>query len=418
MFIPINNCIIAENRIMELLFERHAEYLTDVPTYFERELMQTIDWDSRLILIRGPKGVGKSTLMQQYILNHYDVSDRHALYCTADSSYFATHTLVDTAASFVRQGGSHLFIDEIHKYDGWSSEIKEIYDLYKGLRVVLSGSSLIQLNDGQADLSRREDVYDMPGLSFREYLWFKTGKKAAPVKLDYLLSNAGSFCTHIRSLYRPLEYFNDYLRMGYYPFSFEKKKTYRMLIENVTGYIIDSELTKYRGVSPENTRKIKALLQVIAEMIPYQVDISKLSSSVSIDRVTLIRYLRYLNEAKLLKNLFTELDKITDLQKPDKILLDNPNLIYAYSIKEPEIGTVRETFFCNQLTSAGHRVEYGGIKTGDFRIDKNLVIEVGGAGKDFSQINDEDINNAALALDNIDIASPKKIPLWAFGFLY
>ena len=385
MFIPINNCIIAENRIMELLFERHAEYLTDVPTYFERELMQTIDWDSRLILIRGPKGVGKSTLMQQYILNHYDVSDRHALYCTADSSYFATHTLVDTAASFVRQGGSHLFIDEIHKYDGWSSEIKEIYDLYKGLRV---------------------------------YLWFRTGKKAAPVKLDYLLSNAGSFCTHIRSLYRPLEYFNDYLRMGYYPFSFEKKKTYRMLIENVTGYIIDSELTKYRGVSPENTRKIKALLQVIAEMIPYQVDISKLSSSVSIDRVTLIRYLRYLNEAKLLKNLFTELDKITDLQKPDKILLDNPNLIYAYSIKEPEIGTVRETFFCNQLTSAGHRVEYGGIKTGDFRIDKNLVIEVGGAGKDFSQINDEDINNAALALDNIDIASPKKIPLWAFGFLY
>ena len=190
------------------------------------------------------------------------------------------------------------------------------------------------------------------------------------------------------------------------------------MIENVSTYIIETELTKCRGVSQENTRKIMALLQVIAGMLPYQVDISKLSKSVSIDRVTLIRYLKYLDEAKLTRNLFCEMDKITDLQKPDKMLLDNTNLIYAYSTKIPEIGTVREAFFCNQLASAGHRVEYGGIKTRDFRIDKNLVIEVGGAGKDFSQISDEDISSAALAVDSIDIASPKKIPLWAFGFLY
>ena len=403
---------------MESLFERHIEYLTDVPTVFERELMRIIDWDSRLILIRGPKGVGKSTLMQQYVLKHYDVTDRHALYCSADTSYFATHTLIDTAAAFVRQGGMHLFIDEVHKYDGWSREIKEIHDLYKGLKVVMSGSSLIQLNDGQADLSRRQDVYDMGGLSFREYLWFRTGKKVEPIHLDELLGNAATFCSKVRSLYRPLEFFDDYLKMGYYPFSFEKKKTYKSSIENVCSYIIETELTKYRGVSQENTRKIKALLQVIAGMLPYQVDISKLSKSVSIDRVTLIRYLKYLDEAKLTRNLFCELDKITDLQKPDKMLLDNTNLIYAYSTKTPEIGTVRETFFCSQLAGAGHRVEYGGIKTGDFRIDKNFVIEVGGAGKDFSQISDDDITNAALALDSIDIASRKKIPLWAFGFLY
>ena len=403
---------------MEPLFERHVEYLTDVPTAFERELMRNIDWDSRLILIRGPKGVGKSTLMQQYVLKHYDVTDRHVLYCSADTSYFATHTLIDTAAAFVRQGGKHLFIDEIHKYDGWSREIKEIHDLYKGLKVVMSGSSLIQLNDGQADLSRRQDVYDMSGLSFREYLWFRTGKKVEPIHLDELLANAGAFCSKVRSVYRPLEFFDDYLQWGYYPFSFEKKMTYKSLIENVSTYIIETELTKYRGVSQENTRKIMALLQVIAGMLPYQVDISKLSKSVSIDRVTLIRYLKYLDEAKLTRNLFCEMDKITDLQKPDKMLLDNTNLIYAYSTKIPEIGTVREAFFCNQLAGAGHRVEYGGIKTRDFRIDKNLVIEVGGAGKAFSQISDEDISSAALAVDSIDIASPKKIPLWAFGFLY
>ena len=403
---------------MEPLFERHIEYLTDVPMAFERELMRVIDWDSRLILIRGPKGVGKSTLMQQYVLKHYGMTDRHVLYCSADSSYFSTHTLVDTAAAFVRQGGKHLFIDEIHKYDGWSREIKEIYDLYKGLKVVMSGSSLIQLDDGQADLSRRQDVYDMSGLSFREYLWFITGKMVEPISLDELLGNAVAFCAEVRSIYRPLEFFDDYLRMGYYPFSFEKKKTYKTLIENVSTYTIDVELTKYRGVSQENTRKIKALLQVIAGMLPYQVDISKLSKSVSIDRVTLIRYLKYLDEAKLTRNLFSEVDKITDLQKPDKLLLDNTNMIYAFSAKTPETGTMREAFFCNQLAAAGHLVEYGGIKTGDFRIDKNMVIEVGGARKDFSQISDEDITNAALAVDGIDTASRKKIPLWAFGFLY
>lgn len=403
---------------MDLLFERHSEYLSGVPTAFERELMFKIDWESRLVLIRGPKGVGKSTLMQQYILKHYGISDRHVLYCSADSSYFASHTLLDTAAAFVRQGGKHLFIDEIHKYEGWSREIKEIYDLYRDLKVVLSGSSLLQLNDGQADLSRRQDIYDMSGLSFREYLWFRTGKKIEPVRLDQLLENASGYCLEIRSLYRPLEFFEDYLRFGYYPYSFEKKNTYKTLVESVANYIIEVELTKFRGVNMVNTRKIKALLNVISEMLPYQVDLSKLSSSVSIDRVTLVRYLRFMDEAKLIRNLFTEIDMITDLQKPDKILLDNTNLSYAFAIKEPERGTLRETFFCNQLSSAGHIVEYGGLQTGDYRIDKSIVIEVGGAGKDFSQINSKDIANAALALDDIDMASGKKIPLWAFGFLY
>lgn len=403
---------------MDLLFERHSEYLSGVPTAFERELMFKIDWESRLVLIRGPKGVGKSTLMQQYILKHYGISDRHVLYCSADSSYFASHTLLDTAAAFVRQGGKHLFIDEIHKYEGWSREIKEIYDLYRDLKVVLSGSSLLQLNDGQADLSRRQDIYDMSGLSFREYLWFRTGKKIEPVRLDQLLEKASGYCLEIRSLYRPLEFFEDYLRFGYYPYSFEKKNTYKTLVESVANYIIEVELTKFRGVNMVNTRKIKALLNVISEMLPYQVDLSKLSSSVSIDRVTLVRYLRFMDEAKLIRNLFTEIDMITDLQKPDKILLDNTNLSYAYAIKEPERGTLRETFFCNQLSSAGHIVEYGGLQTGDYRIDKSIVIEVGGAGKDFSQINSKDIANAALALDDIDMASGKKIPLWAFGFLY
>lgn len=404
--------------VLDALFERHAEYLADVPSAFERELMRTIDWNSRLILIRGPKGVGKSTLMQQFLLDHYQVSDRHALYCSADSGYFSSHTLLETASAFVRQGGERLFIDEIHKYAGWSREIKEIFDLYKGLKLVLSGSSLVQLNDGQADLSRRQDVYDMPGLSLREYIWFRTGKKVAPVSLEELLADPAAFCYRVKTQYRPQEFFQEYLKSGYYPFSFDRPRTFRTLIERMAHYIIDGELTQFRGVSADNTRKIKALLGVISGMLPYQVDLSKLSKSVSIDRVTLLKYLKYLEEAGLVRNLFTELDTITDLQKPDKLLMDNTNLMYACGAGEPETGTLRECFFCSQLASAGHRVEYGGLKTGDFRIDRNQVIEVGGPGKDFSQIPEEDIHRSALALADIDWASGKKIPLWAFGFLY
>lgn len=403
---------------MDILFERHLEYLSEVPTSFERELMKTIDWDSRLTLIRGPKGVGKSTLMLQYILKNYGVSDRHVLYCSADTGYFTTHTLLDTVSAFVRQGGRHIFIDEIHKYEGWSKEIKEIYDLHKQLKVVLSGSSLIQLNDGEADLSRRQDIYDMPGLSFREYLWFRTGKDISPVSLEELLAHPTEFCMKIRKEYRPLEYFQDYLKSGYYPFSFEKRKTYRTVIENVINYTIDTELTKYRNVSIENTGKIKAFLQVVSGMLPYQVDIAKLSKSVGIDRVTLLRYMKHLAEAKLTRNIYTKQEKITDLQKPDKLMLDNTNQIFSLCSKNPEIGTIRECFFCNQLASAGHKVEYGGLKTGDFRIDNEIVIEVGGASKGMSQISDEDKGKAALAVDEIDMAAGNRIPLWAFGFLY
>ena len=403
---------------MEILFERHLEYLSDVPTSFERELMKTIDWESRLTLIRGPKGVGKSTLMLQYILKNYGASDRHVLYCSADTGYFTTHTLLDTVSAFVRQGGTHIFIDEIHKYEGWSKEIKEIYDLHKQLKVVLSGSSLIQLNDGEADLSRRQDIYDMPGLSFREYLWFRTGQAIESISLEELLAHPTEFCMKVRKAYRPLEYFQDYLKSGYYPFSFEKRRTYRTVIENVINYTIDTELTKYRSVSIENTGKIKAFLQVVSGMLPYQVDIAKLSKSVGIDRVTLLRYMKHLAEAKLTRNIYTKQEKITDLQKPDKLMLDNTNQIFSLCSKNPEIGTIRECFFCNQLASAGHKVEYGGLKTGDFRIDNEIVIEVGGASKGMSQINDEDKEKAALAVDDIDMAVGNKIPLWAFGFLY
>lgn len=401
---------------MEKLFRRHDEEIGDVSTSFVRNMVNTVDWSSRLIIIKGSKGVGKSTLMQQYIKTHYAANDRTVLYCSADSNYFSTHTLIDTADDFCMLGGRHLFIDEVHKYKGWSSEIKEIYDTHKNLKLVLSGSSLIQLNDADADLSRRMVPYTMPGLSFREYLKLDRDIDIPAIPLKQLLESPESFCAAVREKCHPVKAFKEYLQGGFYPFCFENRNTYPIQVENVVNYIVENELPAYRKVEPGNTRKLKAMLSIIAHMVPYEVDVAKLSRAVAIERNTVLKYLKFLEEAALITRLFQNLITISDLQKPDKILLENPNLLYVLSDRTPEIGTVRETFFCNQLLSAGHKVEYGGIKTGDFKIDGDIVVEVGGADKDFSQVRDE--QNGYVAADDIESAFFRKIPLWAFGCLY
>ncbi len=401
---------------MDKLFERHDEYLSTTPMDFMRRFAEQIDWSLRLVIIKGPKGVGKSTLMQQYIKRHFSPDDRHVLYCSADSSYFTNHTLVDTAERFYRIGGRHLFIDEVHKYENWSREVKDIYDLHRDLHLVLSGSSLLQLNDGQTDLSRRKVEYLMPGLSMREFLQMDKGIEIEPISLESLLEAPNAYCNEVKRHCHPLEHFPRYLKYGYYPFYFESRTSYQGRLEAVVNYIIESELTRFRSLEVGNTRKIKALLKVLSQMVPYEVDIAKLSKNIGIQRPTTLKYLHNLEEAALIQRLFTDIDSVSDLQKPDKILLDNSNLLHTISDRAPEIGTVRETFFCNQLTSAGHRVEYGGLKTGDFRIDSDIVVEVGGREKGFSQLKDE--SRGYVAADDIDSATLRKIPLWAFGFLY
>ncbi len=401
---------------MEKLFRRHDKEIAAVPMSMIRSMMDVIDWSSRLLVIKGAKGVGKSTLMQQYIKMKYKTEDRTVLYCSADSSYFSTHTLLDTADKFVMLGGQHLFIDEVHKYRGWSREIKEIYDTHKNLKIVLSGSSLLQLNDGDSDLSRRMVPYVMPGLSFREFLRFDQDVQIEPISLNDLLAASGEYCAAVRVKCLPVKSFKEYLRGGFYPFYFENSRMYPIRVENVMNYIIEYELPAFRNIEVGNTRKLKALLHILAQMVPYEIDISKLSRATSMERPTIMKYLKNMEEAKLICRLFQNLDTISDLQKPDKILLDNPNLLYVLSDDGPEIGTVRESFFCNQLISAGHRIEYGGLKTGDFKVDGDIIVEVGGADKGYDQIRNE--NNAYIAADDIDSSFFRKIPLWAFGCLY
>ena len=383
---------------------------------YVRGIMEKIDWNSRLIIIRGPKGVGKSTLLKQYIKMHFEEGDEHVLYCSADSSYFSTMSLVDFAMKFHRLGGRYLFFDEIHRYPNWSREIKEIYDLYSDMHIVLSGSSLIQLNDGTADLSRRMIPYDMPGLSLREFIRFETGINIEQISLEELLSKPSAFCSRVCKQCHPLEFFVKYIKGGYYPFYFEGKKEYAIKVEDVIDHIVGRELVEHRNVDAGNVRKIKALLKVISEMTPYEVDITKLSKAIGMKRETILRYIHYLEEAKLVMRLYSQLLTVTELQKPDKLYLDNSNLLYALSSAAPQIGTVRETFLANQLASAGHKVEYAGYKKGDFKVDDEIIIEVGGADKGFSQI--AEAENGYVAADDIESAFMHKIPLWAFGFLY
>lgn len=401
---------------MESLFERHDIYMDDVPMQHIRSMMETIDWESRLILIKGPKGVGKSTLLKQFVKLNYAEGDRHVLYCSADTGYFASHSLVDVAMRFHQIGGKRLIIDEVHKFPNWSQEIKEIYDLYRDMQIILSGSSLIQLNSGEGDLSRRIITYNMPGLSLREYIMFATGLQLEKISLDELLANPTAFCSRIRKSIRPLEYFTQYIKVGYYPFYFEREREYTLKVEGVINHIVENELVRFRNVDLGNTRKLKALLHVISEMVPYEVEIAKLSRAIGIKRDTVLKYMEYLDEARLTTRLYANLDTITELQKPDKLYLDNSNLLYVLSSITPQIGTIRETFFANQLLSAGHRVEYAGYKSGDFRIDNHYVIGVGGADKGYGQI--EGIEHSYVAADDIESALDRKIPLWAFGFLY
>lgn len=376
--------------------------------------MYEIDWDCRLLSVKGPKGVGKSTLMKQYIKLNYPQGSRKALYCSADSVYFTRNTLLDLADSFVKKGGERLFIDEIHKYDGWSKEIKEIYDLFPRLKVVISGSSLLQILGGDADLSRRCIPYTIQGLSFREYIRFKKGLDLPVLPLNDILENSWEVCDMIKKSCYPLEFFKDYLSQGYYPFFFENPRTYYTSIENVVNYTIDFELPKIRRVDIGNTRKIKAMLYVLANNIPFQVDISNLAGKIEIERNTVLSYLKHLDESKLIKLLYSDLLSVKKMQKPDKIFIDNTNLLVAIAGKEGDIGTMREIFAVNQLSYA-HKVEYGNNK-GDFKIDGKYVFEIGGKDKSFQQI--ADIPDSYIFADDIDMPSGAKLPLWLLGFLY
>ncbi len=399
---------------METLFAKQDRLLMLTSTEIIRTLMFQINWNAQLIAIKGPRGVGKTTLMLQYMKQHYKTYSREVLYCTLDSVYFSNHTLLEMVDLFVKHGGKHLFLDEVHKYPTWSKEIKEVYDMYPDLKVVFSASSLLNILNADADLSRRCIPYEMQGLSFREFLLFYKQLELPICTLEEVLTSPGDLCSEVNKVCRPLPLFKEYLQYGYYPFYLKNQLDYYTSIEQVVNFIIETELPQLCGIDVGNVRKIKALLGILATSVPFEVDISKLATAIGIHRNTVIEYLNSLEKAKLLQLLYADLLSVKKMQKPDKIYLDNPNLLYALASRPVKIGTARETFVVNQLT-CNNEVEYG-KKTGDFKVNGKYILEVGGENKTYDQI--ADIPDSYILADGIETPYRCKLPLWVVGFLY
>ena len=398
---------------MESLFRKHKMLVSQVTTDIVRELMNTINWEKQLVAIRGSRGVGKTTLMRQYVKQKYGADAGEALYCVMDSMYFTNHTLIDLAERFHMMGGKHLFLDEVHRYPTWSREIKEIIDLYPDMKITFTGSSLIQILNADADLSRRVLSYTMEGLSFREFLLFYKGIHIPVYPLDDILSRYDDICGEVNRRCHPQALFEEYLKVGYFPFYDGDEEEYYSRIENVIDFIVDQELTLFCGVDTANTRKVKALIQFIADGVPYELNVAKLSARLELNKHTVLSYINSLGRAELLHLLYSDNNTITRLQKPDKIYLHDPNMFYALGYGE-KIGTIRECFFVNQL-SVNHTVEYGRGQ-GDFVIDGKTTIEVGGPDKSFEQV--ADIPDSFIFADRIELPVGKKRPLWMAGLTY
>ena len=403
------------NSVMEALIKRHLNRMQTVRLDFVRSIMDDIDWDERLLMIKGQKGVGKTTLMTQRIMQMFGPTNTlDVLYASLDNIYFSTHRLLDFIEQFHAQGGKYLFLDEVHKYNGWSQEIKNAYDEFEDMHFVLSGSSLINLTEGEADLSRRCITYTMLGLSFREYLRMFHQKVFRKRTLQEILTDGNSLCAEVNTQLRPLPLFSEYLRYGYYPFLKEGQNNYYVRIENVVNTIIEMELPQLRKLDVGNVRKVKSLLGILSSSVPYTVDTVKLSSMAEISRNTLLQYLQYLSDARLIQMLYSDVTNVKRLQKPDKIYMENTNMLHALTTTQVNEGTEREVFFINQL-SAGHVVEYSKTSA-DFTIDHQYTIEVGGRPKDGKQI--AGITHGYIASADEEYVLGNKIPLWLFGFLY
>lgn len=405
MFIAINN--------MEILFEKFRRKLTFHAPQIQRSMHQDINWNARMIGIKGARGVGKTTLLLQHIRDTQNFQTNEILYVSLDDIWFSSNRLVDLAEKFVKTGGRALYLDEVHRYPDWSQELKNIYDDFPELQLVFTGSSLLEILNARADLSRRAIVYTMQGLSFREYLEIETGKTLPKFSLEEILEEHEELAKEILEQVRPLRYFNDYLKLGYYPFYREQTDLYFMRINEIVSMMLEIELPLLRGMELAYVRKIKQLLLIIADSVPFVPNISKISERTGINRTTLLAYIHYLEETALTINLFKDGSGFSQMQKPSKIYLENSNLIYSLAPGNVSQGTLRETFFANQV---GYKHDLQFIEQTDFLVDGHYAFEVGGADKKKKQIST--LSSAYIAADDIEYGYENKIPLWLFGFLY
>ncbi len=398
---------------MERLVQQFLRRVGNVSTDFKRYLFDEINWNDRLIAIKGSRGVGKTTMLLQYIKLNREL-DEQTLYVSLDDIFFQAQTLVDLVDEFYTNGGKFLYLDEVHKYDNWSTEIKNIYDNYDDLYIVFTSSSVLEINKGDADLSRRVVAYELKGLSFREYLNLEGVRVDSSFGLEDVLHKHMQIAQDITTSHRVLIHFKKYLDSGYYPFYKEGEASYFGKINNVINLTIESDIPSVYKTEFKTINKIKRLLYVVSTSLPYEPNITKLAQQLeTTSRTSALQYLDYLEKANLISSLKTSAKGNNYLVKPDKIYLENTNLIKALGSQLVNEGTIRETFFNNQL-SVKHQVNTS--KESDFLVDTKYTFEVGGRGKKTTQI--KSLENAFIAADNMEIGFRNKIPLWLFGMTY
>jgi len=397
---------------MESLITKHRQILANLQVSFRRPFIDQIHWKERMIGIKGARGVGKTTLCLQYIVEKYGINNE-CLYVSMDNVFFPFANLIEMAEKFWQRGGKHLFIDEIHKYPNWISELKNIYDSFPGLQVIFTGSSVLQIDNSVADLSRRVIIQTLYGLSFREYLEIETGKKFQKYTLNEILHSHEEIAFKIISEIKPLKYFAEYLQNGYYPYYLQNKDTYSIKLSQMINQIIETDLPLLTRIEPEQINKLKRLLFLLSRSVPFKPNMTKIGEIMQLSRQTVSNYIHLLTKAGLLKALYSDQHKLSSIAKPEKIFLQHPNYYYALSYNNLKIGSIRETFFVNQL-SESNIVETSEI--GDFKINDKFLFEIGGKSKGYKQIANQE--NSFLAVDEIEIGIGNKIPLWLFGFLY
>ena len=380
---------------------------------FFRYLYNQIDWNDTLIGIKGPKGCGKSTMLLQHIREAFKGKDLdNVLYISLDNLWFTTHDVMDVVDYHYTHGGTHIFIDEIHYHKHWQTLLKNISDDFPGLNVVYTGSSMLQIDRSEGDLSRRQTMYEMRGLSFREFLEYEGKISHEPIPLDRLLKDHVDIAMGICSQVKILDQFKKYLEIGYYPFYKSVHHGYYQRLQSVVNQVIEVDYPNIDEVTVSTIRKTKKLLMILAERVPQLPKMSELYKELETDRNQGLKMLHALQRGGLLLLLSDNTKSIDNLSRPEKIYINNPTLMYALT-PHADIGTIRESFFMNQV-SQGHETCYPAA--GDFLVDRTYLFEVGGKSKTFKQI--KDIDNSYLAIDNIETGSRNRIPLWMFGFLY
>ena len=398
LFLHAKHAIMIDNR----LYEYMEQLVKRTPTDFIRYKYEEINWNSRLVGIVGPRGVGKSTMVLQRVKL---ANEGNYLYISADNFYFSNHSLIDLADDFVKEGGTHLYIDEIHKYQGWSRELKQIYDVHPTLHVVFTGSSVLDIKRGEADLSRRALVYSMQGLSFREFLHLFHHIKTRVYSLEEILDHR----VDIPEVEHPLPLFREYLQHGYYPFAIEGDFSQRML--QVVDQTIEVDIPQYADMKASTTRKLKRMLSILSSLAPYKPSVENLATEIGVSKNNVPDYLVYLERAGMIGLLRDNTSGMRGLGKVEKVYIDNPSLM-SVLLEVPNIGNVRETFFYNQMRE---RQNVTASRESDFTIG-DYTFEIGGKSKGKKQI--ENVKNGRIVKDDIETGHSIVIPLWQFGLNY